>query len=44
MRRRIAAARQGARVAVNYLKNQKGAEEAVEAIRKDGRRRAGHSC
>jgi NAD(P)-dependent dehydrogenase (short-subunit alcohol dehydrogenase family) len=32
----IAAARQGARVAVNYLKNQKGAEEAVEAICKEG--------
>ncbi len=29
-------AREGARVAVNYLKNQKGAEEAVEAIRKAG--------
>ena len=29
-------ARQGARVGVNYLKNQKGAEEAVEAILKAG--------
>lgn len=29
-------ARQGARVAVNYLKNEKGANEAVEAIRKAG--------
>ena len=29
-----AMAREGARVGVNYLKNQKGAEEAVEAIRK----------
>jgi 3-oxoacyl-[acyl-carrier protein] reductase len=29
-------AREGARVAVNYLKNQKGAEEAVETIRKAG--------
>ena len=29
-------AREGARVGVNYLKNQKGAEEAVEAIRKAG--------
>src|ERR1039457_3319396 len=29
-------AREGARVAVNYLKNQKGAEETVEAIRKAG--------
>jgi len=29
-------AREGARVAVNYLKNPKGAEEAVEAIRKAG--------
>jgi 3-oxoacyl-[acyl-carrier protein] reductase len=31
-----AMAREGARVAVNYLKNQKGAEAAVEAIRKAG--------
>ena len=31
-----AMAREGARVAVNYLKNQKGAEETVEAIRKAG--------
>jgi 3-oxoacyl-[acyl-carrier protein] reductase len=31
-----ALAREGARVGVNYLKNQKGAEEAVEAIRKAG--------
>ena len=31
-----AMAREGARVGVNYLKNQKGAEEAVEAIRKAG--------
>ncbi len=29
-------AREGAKVGVNYLKNQKGAEEAVEAIRKGG--------
>jgi 3-oxoacyl-[acyl-carrier protein] reductase len=29
-------AREGARVGVNYFKNQKGAEEAVEAIRKEG--------
>ncbi len=29
-------AREGAKVGVNYLKNQKGAEEAVEAIRKAG--------
>ena len=29
-------AREGARVGVNYLKNQRGAEEAVEAIRKAG--------
>jgi 3-oxoacyl-[acyl-carrier protein] reductase len=29
-------AREGARVAVNYLRNQKGADEAVEAIRKAG--------
>jgi 3-oxoacyl-[acyl-carrier protein] reductase len=32
----IAMAREGARVGVNYLKNQKGAEEAVESIRKAG--------
>ncbi len=31
-----AMAREGARVAVNYLKNQKGADETVEAIRKAG--------
>jgi 3-oxoacyl-[acyl-carrier protein] reductase len=31
-----AMAREGARVGVNYFKNQKGAEEAVEAIRKAG--------
>ena len=31
-----AMAAQGARVAVNYLKNQKGADETVEAIRKAG--------
>jgi 3-oxoacyl-[acyl-carrier protein] reductase len=31
-----AVAREGARVAVNYRKNQKGAEETVEAIRKAG--------
>ena len=31
-----AMAREGARVGVNYLKNQKGAEEAVETIRKAG--------
>ncbi len=31
-----AMAREGARVGVNYLKNQKGAEGAVEAIRKPG--------
>src|ERR1017187_2414030 len=31
-----AMAREGARVGVNYLKNQKGAEETVEAIRKAG--------
>jgi len=31
-----AMAREGARVGVNYLKNQRGAEEAVEAIRKAG--------
>lgn len=31
-----AMAREGAKVGVNYLKNQKGAEEAVEAIRKAG--------
>ncbi|HTS69588.1 MAG TPA: glucose 1-dehydrogenase [Terriglobia bacterium] len=31
-----AMAREGARVGVNYLKNQKGAEEAVEAIRRTG--------
>jgi 3-oxoacyl-[acyl-carrier protein] reductase len=31
-----AMARQGARVAVNYLKNREGAEQAVEAIRKGG--------
>src|SRR5579872_1839727 len=31
-----AMAREGARVGVNYLKNQKGAEAAVEAIRKAG--------
>lgn len=31
-----AMAREGACVGVNYLKNQKGAEEAVEAIRKAG--------
>ena len=31
-----AMAREGARVGVNYLKNPKGAEEAVEAIRKGG--------
>ena len=31
-----AMAREGARVGVNYLKNQQGAEEAVEAIRKAG--------
>lgn len=30
----LALAREGASVGVNYLKNQKGAEEAVEAIRK----------
>ncbi len=29
-------AREGAKVAVNYLKNQKGAEEAVDAIKKAG--------
>src|ERR1039457_3617047 len=29
-----AMAREGARVGVNYFKNQKGAEEAVEGIRK----------
>jgi 3-oxoacyl-[acyl-carrier protein] reductase len=32
----IAMAREGARVGVNYHKNQKGAEEAVEAIHKTG--------
>jgi 3-oxoacyl-[acyl-carrier protein] reductase len=32
----MAMAREGASVAVNYLKNQKGAEEAVEAIRNAG--------
>jgi 3-oxoacyl-[acyl-carrier protein] reductase len=32
----IVMAREGARVAVNYLKNQKGAEETVEAIRTAG--------
>ena len=32
----LAMAREGARVGVNYLKNQKGAEETVEAIRKAG--------
>ena len=32
----VALAREGARVGVNYLKNQKGAEEAVDAIRKGG--------
>ena len=32
----VAMAREGARVGVNYFKNQKGAEEAVEAIRKAG--------
>jgi 3-oxoacyl-[acyl-carrier protein] reductase len=32
----LAFAREGARVGVNYLKNQKGAEEAVDAIRKAG--------
>ena len=32
----VAMAREGARVAVNYLKNQKGAEETVEAISKAG--------
>jgi len=31
-----AMAREGARVGVNYLKNQKGAEETVDAIRKAG--------
>ncbi|HXW12950.1 MAG TPA: SDR family NAD(P)-dependent oxidoreductase, partial [Terriglobia bacterium] len=31
-----AMAREGARVGVNYLKNQEGAEEAVEVIRKAG--------
>ena len=31
-----AMARQGARVGVNYLKNQSGAEQTVEAIRKSG--------
>ena len=31
-----AMAKQGARVAVNYLKNREGAEQAVEAIRKGG--------
>src|SRR5579862_4316783 len=31
-----AMAREGARVGVNYLKNQKGAEEVVEAIRNAG--------
>jgi 3-oxoacyl-[acyl-carrier protein] reductase len=31
-----ALAREGARVGVNYLKNQRGAEEAVEAIRQAG--------
>src|SRR5262245_1677670 len=31
-----AMAREGARVGVNYFKNQKGAEEAVDAIRKAG--------
>ena len=31
-----AMAREGARVGVNYLKNQKGAEDAVETIRKAG--------
>jgi 3-oxoacyl-[acyl-carrier protein] reductase len=32
----VAMAREGACIGVNYLKNQKGAEEAVEAIRKEG--------
>jgi 3-oxoacyl-[acyl-carrier protein] reductase len=32
----VAMAREGARIGVNFLKNQKGAEEAVEAIRKEG--------
>lgn len=32
----VAMAREGARVGVNYFKNQKGAEEAVEAIRQAG--------
>jgi 3-oxoacyl-[acyl-carrier protein] reductase len=32
----LALAREGARVGVNYLKNQKGAEETVEAVRKAG--------
>ena len=31
-----ALAREGARVGVNYLKNQKGAEETVQAIRQAG--------
>src|SRR6202050_4457869 len=31
-----ALAREGARVGVNYLKNQKGAEEAAQTIRKAG--------
>lgn len=33
----IAFAREGAAVAVNYLKNEKGAEEAAQAVRKLGR-------
>lgn len=32
----VALAREGVRVGVNYLKNEKGAEAAVEAIRKEG--------
>ena len=32
----LAMAREGARIGVNYCKNQKGAEEAVEAIRQAG--------
>ena len=38
-----AMAREGARVGVNYLKNQKGAEEAVEAIRQAGGEAIGNS-
>jgi len=34
-----AMARQGARVGVNYCKNQAGAEQAAETIRKAGARR-----